>query len=313
MDQGAWASEVIRRVGKWPHDPITMVPNQFMRPFYRLGQERRSWGDTLFYLLGGLGTTLIWSWLGLAICRVAVIHFGRGERLRVSTALRFSAERFIDQVLAYVMPLGGILLMTLPLFVLGVLMRWSPMVALAGLVWILVLPVGFVMAVMAMGWFAGWPLLWGAVSSEGGDSFDAVSRSYSYTMQQPVRYLAYIAIAAMGGVVGWAIVWCLSEMVIFMAEWGISLGTGPARSQEIHKAIYQDGSGLVLVDFGGRLFRFWQSIVRVIASGYAASYFWCATSGVYLLMRYNVDATEFDEIYTGKYGAAIFDLQADEE
>lgn len=38
-------------------------------------------------------------------------------------------------------------------------------------------------------------------------------------------------------------------------------------------------------------------IVRAVAVGFAHSYFWCAASAIYLLLRQNVDEAEFDQVF----------------
>ncbi len=220
IDESRWGQRVVERLGRWPSDPVTTVPYRMLRPFYRLSQRHSSWSEVGFYATGGIGTVLVWSFFGLAISRITVVHCGKGERLSVSTALRYSRERFVEQATSFLMPGGGILVMALPLFIVGLLLRWSPMVVLVGLAWIFVLPVGFVMAVMLLGWVFGWPLVWGAISSEGGDAFDAVSRSCSYTFQQPMRYAFYALVALACGCFGWAIVWCVSELIIWLSELG---------------------------------------------------------------------------------------------
>ncbi len=308
LDESPWGKSVEERLGRWPSDPVTTVPYRMLRPFYRLSQRHGSWSEVGYYSCGALGTVAVWSLLGLAISRIAVVHYGKGERLAFSTALRFSLERFTAQAAAFLMPVGGILVMALPLFLIGMLLRWSPLVVLVGIVWIFVLPVGFVMTVMLLGWVFGWPLMWGAISSEGGDAFDAVSRSCSYTFQQPMRYAFYTLVALLCGCFGWIVVWCVSELVIWLANWGIGVGAGTERMQQLNDAIQLLPTDSLMLSVGGRLFQFWQSFVRMGASSYAYGYFWCAAASIYLLLRYDTDSTEWDEIYTGRHGAAVFEL-----
>ena len=74
---------------------------------------------------------------------------------------------------------------------LWLLMRSDLGLLLAGLVWPLALVGGLLMGIFMLGLVFGWPLMWGAISTEGTDSFDALSRSYSYVYQRPYHYLFY--------------------------------------------------------------------------------------------------------------------------
>src|SRR5262249_12254507 len=57
---------------------------------------------------------------------------------------------------------------------------------------------GLIMAVVLVG-LVGWPLMNATISTEGGDSFDALSRSYSYVYQAPWDYLGYGFVATVYG------------------------------------------------------------------------------------------------------------------
>ena len=58
------------------------------------------------------------------------------------------------------------------------------------------------MALLLLGLAFGWPLMWATISTEGTDSFDALSRSYAYVFQRPLRYLFYVVVRAYSA--GWA-------------------------------------------------------------------------------------------------------------
>ena len=58
--------------------------------------------------------------------------------------------------------------------------------------------------------------------------------------------------------------------------------------------------------FGGSCVGFWQGVVRTLASAYAYSFFWAATAAVYLLMRFDIDAVEVDEVFDHEDGRGGF-------
>ena len=53
-----------------------------------------------------------------------------------------------------------------------------------------------VLAILAIGIVAGWPLMVAAVGVERGDSFQAISTAFSYLYQRPLHYAFYAVVAA---------------------------------------------------------------------------------------------------------------------
>ena len=62
------------------------------------------------------------------------------------------------------------------------------------------------MAILTIGLAAGWPLMAPTVSTEGTDTFDALSRSYAYVYQRPLAYLLYAVAATIIGILGLLVV-----------------------------------------------------------------------------------------------------------
>ena len=114
--------------------------------------------------------------------------------------------------------------------------------AIAGLIWPLVLFAAFFMTLLLVGVLLGWPLMWATISVEGTDSFDALSRTYAYVFQKPLRYAAYIAVAVIVGWLGWIVVENFAAAVIWLASWAAGLGAGPARMDELLKTNAGDSS-----------------------------------------------------------------------
>ncbi len=81
--------------------------------------------------------------------------------------------------------------------------------------------------------------MWPTISAEGTDSFDALSRSYSYTYQRPVHYLFYAAVAGILGMLAWVVVIIFANGVITYSYWAASWGSGGQRIQDIRS--YAEG------------------------------------------------------------------------
>ena len=86
------------------------------------------------------------------------------------------------------------------------------------------------MAVLLVGMLAGWPLMWATVSVEGTDAFDAISRTYSYVYQRPARYLFYLFVAVVIGMVAWQVVALFEQATLSLSQWAVSWGSGQENS-----------------------------------------------------------------------------------
>ncbi len=62
-------------------------------------------------------------------------------------------------------------------------------------------------------------------------------------------------------------------------------------------ATFKDHKNSASLIFGQRVISFWTSFARTVAVAFLYGLFWCMASAVYLLLRYDVDETEMDEIY----------------
>jgi hypothetical protein len=275
----------------------TSVYQRLVQPFLQLFNLDWTIEKFAYFLFGGLWTLFVWAFFGGAITRVAAMHLGREERAGLVEAVKYAVGKLGAYFAAPLYPLLGVVLIAVPMFLLGLLMRLDVGVAVAGVLWLLVLLGGFLMALLLTGLLFGWPLMWGAISSEGSDSFDALSRSYAYTYQRPLHYLFYSLLAVAFGAVGWLVVYLFSEAVIHLCYWGVSWGTGHERMSELLNAAdgMRKSDGLLGAGFG--MLQFFNGLVRTIASGFTFSFFWCLATAIYLLLRRDVDQTELDEIF----------------
>jgi hypothetical protein len=237
-----------------------------------------------------LWATAVWALFGAAICRSAAVQLAADEQIGWGSALRYAWQKWPSYFAAPLLPVGGVLLVAIPVLVLGWIMRTDVGLVLGAILWPLVLVAGFIMTLLLLGVLFGWPLMWGAISAEGTDSFDALSRSYAYTFQRPLHYLFYTAVAAIIGWLGWLLVREFAAGVIWMGYWAAGWGSGAERITSI---MGPDGVG----GFGAGLVHFWAACVKLLAVGYLFSYFWTASAAIYLLLRRDVDHTEMDEVF----------------
>jgi hypothetical protein len=272
------------------------------------------WSEFFYYLFGGCLTVAIWALIGGAITRVAVVHLGLEERVGLRDAVGYARRKWTSYFAAPLLPIIGIAMCAFPAFVAGVLMRLDLGVVLAGLLWPIVLLFGLAMAVLGLGLCFGWPLMWGTISSENSDAFDAISRSYAYTFQRPLHYLFYVLVAAVVGILGWFVVWGFVELLIALCRSGATWGASSARFLQLEQAVEASAdasSGILLAGF--RMVELFEGIVRAVGSAISYTYFWSATSAIYLLLRYDADRTELDEVALDEDSETRFELPGLEE
>lgn len=243
-------------------------------------------------ILCGLWGAAVWAFFGAAITRMAAVQLAAGERITLAAAMRHAAAKWPSYFAAPLLPVGGVILAAIPVLILGVLIRANWILFLISFIWPLALAAGLLMALLLLGVLFGWPLMWATISSEGTDSFDALSRSYAYTFQRPLQYLFYAVIAAVIGGLGWLLVQNFAAGVVWMSYWAAGLGAGGDRIDSIMNGGLTGFSG-----FGAGLIHFWAGCVKLAAVGYLFSYFWTSVACIYLLLRRDVDATEMDEVF----------------
>jgi hypothetical protein len=196
-------------------------------PIVYLFDYRAGMWERLYLILVILWTLVVWGFFGGAISRIAAVQVARNERITLREAIKFTKERYVSYIAAPVFPLVLVAILTLLLMIFGWI-EWIPYFigdAFAGLLWPIVILLGFVMTIVLVG-LVGWPLMVATISTEGTDSFDAMSRSYSYVYQAPWQYLWYSAVAIVYGAAVVFFIGFMASMMVFMGKWGVSSAYG---------------------------------------------------------------------------------------
>jgi hypothetical protein len=291
-------------------DVVQPIYHRFVDPVVHLLSTRVTVQQAAYYVFGLLWMLLVWSFLGGAITRIAAVRLGREERTGLRDALRYAARRLVAYITSPLFPLAGVVSVAVPIFLLGLLMQMDWGVLVAGILWIFVLLGGLIIAILMTGLLFGWPLMWATVSSEEtGDAFEAFSRSYSYTFGRPLHYLFYAVLAVFFGGLSWLLVHNFAEAVIYFCDWPAALGAGADRWDEVLRARQNPSLGDDVVAWGVILMNGCTSLVRSVATGFGYSLFWCLATAIYLLLRHDVDQTEFDEVYV-EHEAKRYELPA---
>lgn len=273
--------------------PLLLAWGEISDPFSRMYEPEITFDHFVYLLAGALWTLAVWALFGGAITRLAAVTFARQENVSWKQLTRFVVPRWPAYFAAPLLPILGTFLLATLLALLGLLLRFDAGILAAGILWPLVLLVGFLMAFLLLGLFFGWPLMWGTISAEGTDSFGALSHSYSYAYQRPLKYLLYAVIAALVGVLGWYLVALFATWIIDLANWGVSWGSGAATLGDV----VARNDLTTLAGAGGALIGFWQGCIAMLAAAFIFTYFWSASTVIYFLLRLQVDAKEMDEVF----------------
>ncbi len=275
-------------------DPLFGSWSRLTRPLMESLRPEASIGTVTLAVLCGLWALAVWALFGGMITRAAVVQLAADERVGLMAALRFAVVKWPSYVLAPLLPIVGIVLCAVGVFLPSLLANFDVGLVLVGLVWPVALVLGFIMTLLLLGLLFGWPLMAATISAEGTDAFDAISRSYAYVFQRPLHYLFYAVVAGLFGALGWVLVANFAAGVVTMALWAASWAVG----QERLAALAGDGAELgQIAGVGTALIAFWVGCVKLLATGFLYGYFFVATACIYLLLRRDVDATEMDEVY----------------
>jgi hypothetical protein len=299
------------------------------RPFINIFHGDLTPVGFLYFALCGIWELLVWGLFGGAIARIAALKFTRDEAPDLPGALKHSIGKITSYSMAPLLALAGAAVFGLQLVVLGWIMRLDVLAVVAGFAWPFALMLGLLMAILLIGALVGWPLMWATVAVEGTDAFDALSRSYAYTYQRPLRLLWYVLLAVILAAVSMFIVKLFATSAIALGNWSVSWGLDQESYREIVAPLAADGStltttGMLLIESEGTLssdgpvlavaaptdgeltgtrwlaaqaVAFWKSILGAIAAGYQAGFIFVAAVGVYLLLRKDIDGAEMDEVY----------------
>jgi hypothetical protein len=262
-----------------------------------------------FAIIFGLWFLAVWSVFGGAIARVAAVHVARDEKISVRQALKFSIGKFLSFFFAPLIPLAIVVAIG-ALIALGGLLMYVSYVGpiLVGLLFFLALVAGFVMTLVVLGTVGGFNLMYPTVAVEGSDSFDAISRSFSYVYARPWRMLFYIAVAVVYGALTYLFVRIFLFLVLGMthyfvqwwlggqpSEWWPVIWSGPSAWELTHRVHFSQLHWTE--DTSAALIAFWVYLVVSLLGAYAISFYFSANTIIYYLMRQEVDATELDDVY----------------
>ena len=258
---------------------------------------------------------------GGAICRCAALEFARGEKAGIVEALTFGARKFKSFLAA-------------PALCAGTLIVFCAMIALLGLVGNinyagefaigLFLPIalffGVLTVLLVFGTVGGAGIMWPAIAHEGSNAFDAISRSFMYVFTQPLWILIYSFIATVYGTLSYLVVRFFTFLLLIVTykliEFGLFTGqSGKEKltriwsepgffdlmgNTEVNRVGWTESASSVIVNL-------WIIGLIWLVVAFVISFYFCANTVIYSILRTKVDGTEPEEIYLQLYEIQISD------
>ncbi len=244
---------------------------------------------------------LVWAIFGTAISRTVALKLAGEEPPGPVGAILYGSMKWPPALNSVLFVLVGIAALSIPGALLGLAMRTEWGLSFAAAVWPLVLLGAVVLAILAIGVAAGWPLMVAAVGVERGDSFQAISTAFSYLYQRPLHYAFYLLVAGLVAIPSLAVAGLFADATTSLAMWAASFGMGHERTQTVFEGL--SGSGPLADTWALQALRFWGRGVCNLLSSFGFGYFWAIATAAYLVLRQDVDGTMLDEIVLEEPGS----------
>lgn len=284
----------IGRLSEFLFLPLTYAQH-LMKPFVTLFSWNVSFYHFVYSLLCAAWEIVVWSICGAAITRSAALFLTREEKISPVAAIKFGFRRWTSYVGGPVLPVVCAMLIAIPLAIMGLIAKSNFGASLVAVGWPIVIVLGFLLAMLLIGLMFGWVLMWPTISVEGTESFDAMSRAYSYTYHRAGRYLFYAGFALFCGVLAIFAVQLFAYMLMYLGQWGLSWGATEERMLELNRVSRPDDPSLLR--FPRWIIALSTDLIHLAVMGYVASYFWTAATAIYLLLRKDEDGAEVEEIF----------------
>lgn len=262
-----------------------------------------------------LWTLAVWALFGGAIHRIAALQAARDEKISIAQALRFSAGKFLSFFTAPLIPLVVVLGLGFLVFLGGLLGNlWGFGAILMGAMFFLSVLLGLVIAFVLLGLMSGFALMYPTIAVEGSDSFDAMSRSFSYVFARPWKAILYGLVAVIYG----AICYMFVRFFVFLAlasthafvkmgvfVGGDRLGGDTNRLDVMWSAPTVNSlhgtwnwSAMTGCETVGAWFMWvYVGVLAAMASAFLIAYASSSATVIYYLLRREVDATDLDDVY----------------
>ena len=258
-------------------------PAAFRDPVAVISRETTGSWTWLQPLLRFVWILVVSSLAGGVLVRRAGMEFAKEDSVGLLATIRFVMNRCVDYLSAPTLPLAAVWFLGLLLWCTGLLIRAIPDAAyLVSAAWGCALIIGIVMAVLSIAVFLAWPMMIAAVSINGGDGFDGLSRGFGFVLDRWRYYAWCVGIMATYGSLSLLLAVEVLRLGDFFAITSLSAGANETYVRFLPEVL----PGSV-----------WPCSVSLVVRGFAYSFFWSSMAMIYLVLRQSLDNAELHDIY----------------
>lgn len=312
LDQHAAVGPAANWIGS--ASPLIESWQRLTSPFQRFVVGNLSWGEFTHSALCAAWGLAVWAFFAGVLVRMSAMQLGREEPASVKEGIAHARKKYWDYATVPLIPLGGSLLMLLAVAAGGWLLRSDVGAMIAGLLAGPALLLGWFAALLTAAVLVGWPVMWSAIGVDRCDNFGAFSTTYSFITQRPVHTVLYVALASAIGAVLTFIVVALASLAVSLTFWAAGLTGGAETIASLQTALPPSASQWTFA-LGGlpmphgqteisptavAMIAFWCQLFGVAVAGFGLNYLFTSATALYLVLRYDVDRTEFDQVDVDK-------------
>jgi hypothetical protein len=250
------------------------------------------------YLVLGFWFLVVWSFFAGAINRIAAYRIARDESITMREALTFAGRTWTNHFLA-ILFIGIFIAACFFLAALGGLICRIPYAGEIILIpgFLLVLLAAFLIALLLAGLLFGFNIISAAIGVDKVDSFDAISRSYSYVLGRPWHTLLFTLLPVL------FLFFFLYFARFFLDTALFSVGYGMGDKFDVIKNYIFSGEQSALADEPTTMLicayalRVIYLLCHFFIIAAAIAYWLSANTKAYFLLRKDVDGDEVDEMF----------------
>ena len=279
-----------------------------------------------YAVLLGLLLLLVFGFFGGAICRSAAVQLARDEAPSFGDLFRFACDKYTGFLMAPLMPLGMCIVAAI-LMLLGGIISAIPGLGeiVTGPLFILYLLGGFFIAALLLCVLLSFNLMWPTIAVEGSEGFDALSRAFSYLLGRVWHVAFYSVTLLLYGAVSFVFVRLIAmlglklthtiakqtinwddcarldgvgklDAIWSMPAWA-DLSLLPSVGDVNYWGSFHNAPLNWSESFALFFFYCWVFLIVGLVGAFVVSFFYTGSTQLYLLVRREYDATDFDEIY----------------
>ena len=263
------------------------------------------WGEYVVLIVLVLGLMIIWSVFAGAITRLAALEFARGKKTGLKDSLSFVMKKFWSYFWSPLTPVLGVLFFIACNVAGGLVgkIEYAGEIAVA-VGFPLAILSGFLIVFLGIVGIIGFILMFPAISSEGSDAFDAISRAYSYVLSRPLHFLSLLITIIVCGTILTFVAGYGACLVMKTSYFTVGLGMGDKLNEIRDFIAGMSGAGDTITSLNpmsmriaALLLMLYVVLIKMTVGSIVIAFVGSASTIAYLIMRKDVDDTEMSDVY----------------